>query len=141
MTLDEVLAFADATLAAGTVVCATRGYRAIRRRDVIRHRNLMLAAFACSAAFMILFIVRFVTFGFRDFTAAGGWKALYYVVLFAHEPIAVLSIPLVLVTLVLGLRRSRAHIEVARPTLVVWLISAMTGVLLYVVLYSLPIGK
>lgn len=141
MAVGELLALIDAALIAGTIVFATRGYRAIRRRDISRHRNLMLGAFACSAAFLILFVFRFVTFGFREFTATGGWKVLYYVVLFAHEPIAVLSIPLVLVTLVLGLRRSSAHSEVARPTLVVWLVSSMTGVLLYVVLYSLPIGR
>ena len=136
MTLDELLATIDAALILGTIVCAIRGYRAIRRRELTRHRDLMLAAFGFSAAFMILFVIRFVSFGFGDFTSQGGWRVLYYVVLFGHEPIAVLSVPLVLVTLVLGLRRSPAHVEVARPTLVLWLISAITGVLLYLVLYA-----
>jgi putative membrane protein len=135
LELGKRLALADAALSAATVLLLVAGYWAIRRRDIRRHRSCMLGAFACSAAFMVLFVIRFVTFGFRPFQGQGGWRAAYYVVLFAHEPIAVLSVPLAVVTLALGLSRARSHRELARPTALLWGISAVTGTWLYVMLY------
>jgi putative membrane protein len=132
------LAFANALLSAATAVCLVFGRRAILARRIEAHRNLMIGAFVASAAFLALFVARFVLFGFRAFPGTGAWRGLYYTVMFAHEPIAVLSVPLAIVTLVLGLRRSKVHIELARPTLVVWLVSTVTGVLMFVLLYVLP---
>ena len=134
MTLSEALAAADSAFVVGTLLSLARGYAAIKRREIERHRARMLTAFACSAAFLVLFVVRFVTFGFR-FDGGGVARGVYYGLLFAHEPIAVLTVPLALATLVLGLRRSRLHVEVARPTLVLWSISCATGILLFLFVY------
>ncbi len=142
MTTGSALALGDALLSAGAIVCLVLGYRAIRRREIERHRALMLGAFACSAAFAVTFVYRFVVFGFAAKPAAGAARVVYYVLMFAHEPIAVLSVPMATVTLILGLRRARAHRELARPSLVIWLISATTGVVLflflYVIVYAMP---
>ena len=138
MDLGSSLALVDALCTAATIVLVVAGYRAIRRGDVIAHRNRMVAAFVCSAVFLAVFVARFVTFGFRPFPGRGLSRGVYYVLMFAHEPIAVLSVPMVIPTVVLGLLRSTAHVELARPTAVVWLISSCTGVLLYVLLYIVP---
>ena len=135
MTTASALALADALLSTGAIVCLVLGYRAIRRREIDRHRALMLGAFGCSFAFAVIFVYRFVAYGFAAKPAPGAARVLYYILMFAHEPIAVLSVPLATVTLLLGLRRARAHAEVARPTLVIWLISAVTGVVLFLFLY------
>ncbi|HEY8145276.1 MAG TPA: DUF420 domain-containing protein [Kofleriaceae bacterium] len=135
MELNAALAAADTLLATASIACMVAGYRAIRRRDIERHRGLMLAAAATSAAFMVLFVTRFATFGFAPYDGGGAGKVVYYIVLLVHEPLAVINIPLVLVALVLGLRRSSAHPEVARPALLIWLVAASTGVLLFVLLY------
>jgi len=129
------LATADTLLAVASIAFMVAGYRAIRARRIERHRALMLAAAASSAAFMILFVSRFAYFGFHPFAGAAAWRGVYYGLLFLHEPLAVINIPLVLVALVLGLRRASAHREVARPALVVWLIAASSGVLVYAMLY------
>lgn len=134
MTWSELLAAADSAMVAGTAVALVGGYRAIRRREIERHRRRMLIAFGCSAGFLILFVVRFVRYGFR-FTEGGVARGIYYGLLFAHEPLAVISVPMVLVTLVLGLRRSKFHREVARPTLVIWSISCATGLVLFLYVY------
>ena len=138
MELNAALAAADTLLAVASIACMVAGYRAIRRRDIERHRAFMLAAAATSAAFMILFVTRFVVFGFAPYGGSGAGKVVYYVVLLIHEPLAVINIPLVLVALVLGLRRSSAHPEVARPAFFIWLAAASTGVLLFVLLYLWP---
>ena len=141
MELNAALAAVDTLLATISIACLVAGYRAIRARRIERHRSLMLAAAASSAAFMVLFVVRFAAFGFAPFAGSGGWKVVYYAVLLVHEPLAVINIPLVLVALVLGLRRSSAHPEVARPALLIWLVAAATGVLLFVLLYLVPFGQ
>lgn len=133
------LAGVNAALSAGALACMAVAYRAIRRRAIARHRNYMLAAVGLSTAFMVLFVIRFVVYGFRPFAGHGVWKGVYYGVLFAHEPIAVLSVPLVLVAVGLGLRRARVHAEFARPALLIWAISCATGVLIYLLLYQLPV--
>ena len=52
--------------------------------------------------------------------------------------IAVVSVPMGIVALGLGLARARAHKEVARPTAMIWTISAVTGVIFYAMLYLVP---
>jgi uncharacterized membrane protein YozB (DUF420 family) len=135
VSTSETLAVLDTLFAAAAAVCLIAGHRAIRRRDITRHRNCMLGAFAGSAAFLGLFVVRFVTFGFR-YQGRGAARVVYYVLLFAHEPLAVISVPLACATLVLGLRRSRFHVEMAKPTLVIWLISCATGAVLFLFLHT-----
>jgi putative membrane protein len=136
--MNAALAGVNALLSVATVAFLVAGWRAIRRRAVAHHRNRMIGAFACSAAFLVLFAGRFVVFGFTSFDGEGAWRGVYYAMLFAHEPIAVISVPMGVVTFVLGLRRSKYHTELARPTLWIWCISAVTGVLLYALLYWVP---
>ena len=133
----NLLALANTVLVAVGLISGLAGYRAIRARRERRHRTLMLVAFVCSALFLALFILRFALFGFAPYSGQGGWRVAYYIILFAHEPLAVISVPLVCVALVLGLRRHSAHVEIARPAAIIWLISAITGILLFVWLYVL----
>jgi putative membrane protein len=135
VTTAEALAAADTAFVVGTALSLHAGYRAIRRRAIERHRNYMLTAFACSAAFLILFVIRFATYGFRFEGGGEIAHGIYYALLFAHEPIAVISVPLALTTVALGLKRSRFHREVARPTLVLWSISCATGIVLFLYVY------
>ena len=135
MDLNGALALVNAVLTLASIACMALGYVAIRRRAIERHRNWMIAATAFSAAFMAVFVYRFAVFGFEPFQGQGAWKVVYYVVLLTHEPLAVVNIPLVLVALVLGLRRAKAHAEIARPALLIWFITAVTGVAVYVLLH------
>jgi putative membrane protein len=135
VTTAEALAAIDTAFVIGTAIALRAGYRAIRRRAIERHRACMLTAFGCSAAFLVLFVIRFVTFGFRFERGGDVARGIYYAFLFAHEPIAVITVPLVLTTVVLGLKRSRFHMEVARPTLVLWSIAIVTGIVLFFYVY------
>jgi putative membrane protein len=138
MTLNHALALVNATCTLVSLVCLVLGYRAIRRAQVERHERLMLGAFAASALFMVVFVIRFATFGFAPFTGTGVTRGIYLAVFLSHEPLAVVNVPLAIATLVLGLRRSvTAHREVARIALPVWVYVAVTGLVIYVMLYLL----
>jgi putative membrane protein len=133
----------NATLAACNVVAsvvslgfAIAGLRAIRRKRIRAHRNCMVVAVAASFVFLVLFVVRFATYGFAPFAGDGAADVIYTIVLYTHEPLAVVNIPLVLAALVLGLRRAdRAHREVAPVAFWIWVYVLASGIALYLLLY------
>ena len=63
---------------------------------------------------------------------------VYQAVLWTHTPLAALAVPLAAVTAFLGLTgRLRRHVRLARWTLPIWLYVAITGVVIYWMLYRL----
>ncbi|HYB53755.1 MAG TPA: DUF420 domain-containing protein, partial [Thermoanaerobaculia bacterium] len=70
--------------------------------------------------------------------ATGLPRAIYLLVLGTHTVLAVVTVPLVLRTLYLGLkRRDDRHRPLARWTLPIWLYVSVTGVVVYLMLYQL----
>jgi putative membrane protein len=139
VSVNETLALANACVTAVAVVCMTAGFVAIRRKNIARHRRLMIAATTASALFMVGFVVRFARFGFRPFSGGAGWRNVYQLVFFTHEPLAVINVPLVLGALTLGLRRRfKTHREVARVALVVWLYVCLSGIAVFALLHFSP---
>ena len=134
--LQTTLASCNALLSAVSLAFAIAGVRAIRRKEIEKHRNRMLVAVAASAAFLVLFVIRFVTFGFEPLAAGGAARIVHSILLFSHEPLAVINVPLVVAALVLGLRGSyRGHREVAPMAFWIWIYVLVTGILLYALLY------
>lgn len=138
MDRNGALALFDAVLTSVSLVSMLRGYAAIRRGERERHRRCMLLALACAAAFTVSFVARYVMFGRTPFRLGGPVRVFYLIVWFSHEPIAFISVPLVVAAAVLALRGSfEAHREVARMALPVWVYASATGVLIYLLVYLL----
>ena len=113
-------------------------YRAIRRLEIERHRAFMLSAAAVSALFLCSYVVYHARVGSVRFTAQGLPRAVYFSVLGSHTILAIATVPLVVRTLFLGLkRRDDRHRRIARWTLPIWLYVSVTGVVVYVMLYHL----
>ena len=128
----------NAVLNATSAVLVVLGYRAIRRLEVDRHRKLMLSAAAVSALFLVSYLAYHAQVGSVRFTAEGLPRSIYFAVLISHTILAVFTLPLVLRTLFLGLkRRDDRHRRIARWTLPIWLYVSVTGVIVYVMLYHL----
>jgi uncharacterized membrane protein YozB (DUF420 family) len=114
------------------------GFAMIRagRRDA--HRRAMLGAFATSALFLVSYVVYHSQVGSVRFTGQGPLRTLYFAVLLSHTVLAVVIVPLALVTLARAWRgRFEAHRRIARYTLPVWLWVSVSGVAVYVMLYRL----
>ena len=136
MTLGAVLAPVNACLNALSAAFLVAGWRAIRAGDRERHRRRMLAAFGCSALFLVGYLTRYALTGVHRFPGSGALRAAYLILLGSHTLLAALCLPLVLVTLGLALRgRLPAHRRVARVTLPIWAYVSATGVLVYLMLY------
>jgi putative membrane protein len=128
----------NATLNGTSAVLLVLAYRAIRMREIDRHRRLMLSAAATSAVFLVTYLYYHAHVGSVRFPGHGPVRTLYFAILISHTILAAAIVPLVLRTLYLGLRRRDAiHRRIARWTLPLWLYVSVTGVVIYVMLYRL----
>lgn len=128
----------NAGLNATSALLVAAAYRAIRRRQVDRHRRLMLTALAVSVLFLISYLYYHAQVGTTRFAGAGWVRAAYLVILVSHTVLAVTIVPLVAITLHRALsRRFSLHRRIARYTLPLWFYVSVTGVVVYLMLYRL----
>ncbi len=117
------------------------GFVYIRRREIEKHRAMMLAAFATS----VLFLVSYLTYHFNTqlvtrFTGEGVLRVVYFAILISHSVLAAVVPVLAVLTLYRGLKMKVAlHRKIARWTLPLWLYVSATGVVIYVMLYHLDV--
>ena len=130
----------NATLNASAGTLLVAAYVMICRGYIEQHRMLMLGAFSMSVLFLISYVVYHANAGSRPFTGTGPIRAVYFVILITHVVLAVAVVPLAIVTLRRGLaRQDERHRAIARWTFPIWLYVSVTGVIVYGMLYWLPI--
>jgi uncharacterized membrane protein YozB (DUF420 family) len=116
------------------------GFLNIRRGRVAAHRRSMLAAFAVSSLFLVLYVAHKVLLGFESttFQAEGAARVLYRILLVSHVLLA-MAVPVLAIAMIrLGLtRRIETHRKLARLAWPVWMYVSATGVIIYVLLYHL----
>ncbi len=115
------------------------GWFAIRRRDVARHKRLMLSALVVSALFLVSYGLRFaLAGGAKTFPDVGWPRTVYLVVLLTHSLLAAIVPFLALRTVWLAWKgRFEAHRRIARWTFPIWIYVSVTGVVVYAMLYHL----
>ena len=98
---------------------------------------MRLGAFTTSSLFLVCYVIYHAQVGSVGFTRQGFVRPLYFTILITHVTLAVVTLPLAIVTLSRGLKaRYPKHRAIARWTLPIWLYVSMTGVLVYVLLYQ-----
>jgi putative membrane protein len=125
----------NAVLNALAAIALLIGFRHIRARRIQQHRNAMFAAFLFSSAFLVSYLGNYFLHGETHLPIAHtGWLwYTYAIVLFAtHIPLAVICLPLILITFFLSLTgRFPAHKKLARWTFPIWLYVSVSGVFVY----------
>lgn len=138
MITGYALASLNALLNTCAAVFMVLGFRAIKRQERERHRRMMLSAFTASALFLASYLTRIVLFGDTRFGGEGAVRYVYFAILISHVLLAMAVAPLVISSVVLGLRGSYAtHKKVARWTFPIWVYVSVTGVLVYLMLYQM----
>jgi len=126
----------NASLNAACTILLLLGYFFIRGRKIAYHRACMLAAFACSTVFLILYLYFHFHAGVIRFGGQGWIRTFYLGLLLSHTILAVVIVPLVLITLNRAWREQfLRHRAIARWTLPLWLYVSVTGVIVYWLLY------
>ncbi len=134
----------NASLNGLSAVLLGSGYYFIRRKRQLAHRNCMIAAFVTST----LFLACYLTYHFylawhlhrgpTLFRNPAWFRPIYLAILLSHTLLAILIVPLALVTLARALRRRfDLHRKIARWTWPLWMYVSVTGVLIYLLLYQI----
>jgi putative membrane protein len=111
------------------------GYVLIRNRNIKAHRAAMMTAFAFSTLFLVSYIAHHALHGDVRYPLHAALRSVYLPLLASHIILAVVALPLVLVTFFFSLSgRIPQHRKVARWTFPLWLYVSVTGVITFVML-------
>jgi putative membrane protein len=118
-------------------VCLVIGYAFIRTRRIVWHRRSMIAASVFAVLFLVVYVTRYVWLGSKVYPGEGVSRAVYLAILVSHTTIAIAVAPLAFITLRRALSgRFKKHRQIARVTLPMWIYTAITGWVVYVLLYA-----
>ena len=128
----------NACLNASSALFLFDGYLAVLRRRINVHRACMVSALVCSAAFLVSYVIYHLQVGSVRFQGQGLIRPIYFTLLLSHTILAVVIVPLVIITVRRALRSQfELHRRIARWTLPLWFYVSITGVLIYFLLYHL----
>ncbi len=132
------LPMVNATLNSLATVLLIAAWVLVKRRRLVAHRNLMIAALVCSALFLTSYLIYHAQVGSVRFQGTGPVRTIYLTILLTHTVLAALVPFLVGITVWRAWRkRWDRHVSVARWTLPVWLYVSVTGVVVYWMLYRM----
>ena len=110
----------------------------IRRGQIATHKALMIAAVCTSTLFLLSYLWYHAHVGSIHFQGQGWSRPVYFTILISHTFLAAAIVPLVVITLMHGLRRrDPKHRAIARWTYPLWIYVSFTGVIIYLMLYHL----
>ena len=114
-------------------------YVIIRRKLVRAHAACMIVAVGASVAFLACYVTyHYMKGGLVTRFPEHPVKPLYAGILISHSILAVVVLPMVVLSLVRAWKRQwDRHRRIARWTLPIWLYVSVTGVAVYVMLYRL----
>jgi uncharacterized membrane protein YozB (DUF420 family) len=130
----------NATLNGASAVLLVTGRALIARGKRAAHRAVMLTAFATSCLFLVSYVYYHWPHhgGIVYFRGTGWARPLYFTILTSHTILAIVVVPMALITLTRALREQfDRHRLIARWTFPVWLYVSVTGVLVYLMLFQM----
>ncbi len=128
----------NATLNGTSAILLAAGYAAIRNGKMALHKRFMLSAFAVSTVFLISYLIYHYRVGHVRFQGQGWIRPVYFALLISHTILAVVIVPLILITLRRAwLEKFDKHRIIARWTFPLWMYVSVTGVIVYLLLYQI----
>jgi uncharacterized membrane protein YozB (DUF420 family) len=137
MTVSDLPAI-NASLNGLSTLFIVAGISFIKNEMKQAHILSMLSALVTSTAFLACYLTyHYLKAGHvTSFTHPGWPKTLYMFILWTHIPLAALTVPLVILTVIPAFQaRYDKHRRVAAWTFPIWLYVSVTGVLVYLMLY------
>lgn len=126
----------NASLNGASTVLLLTGRWMISQKRIAAHRVVMLSAVTTSTLFLISYVCYHAHVGSVRFQGTGWSRPVYFTILISHVLLAIVIVPMVIVTLTHALReRFDRHRAIARWTFPLWLYVSVTGVLVYFMLY------
>ena len=133
----------NASLNGLSAIFLSAGYVFIRRGNRNAHHNCMIAAFVTSALFLACYLTYHGYLAYHlhrgptIFKDPAWFRPAYLAILLSHTVLAIMIVPLALITLGRALRqRFELHRKIARWTWPLWMYVSVTGVVIYLLLYQ-----
>jgi protein SCO1 len=120
---------------------ADRSSLILQSPPVRGHILCMVLAVVTSAVFLACYLVYHYHAGSVAFRGQGPIRLLYFTILISHTLLATFGVvPLVTLTLLRALRSEFSrHAQIAALTFPIWLYVSITGVVIYLMLYHMPV--
>jgi len=142
----HVFAKANAIINSLVALLLITGFIAVKSKNYLLHKRIMLAAMFLSILFLVSYICHHLFAGETRFgdinhdgilsdeekTAAGSMRIIYYILLGSHIPFAGIILPFILFTAYRAMIGEYArHKKIVRITWPIWFYVAVTGVVVY----------
>ena len=142
-------AMANACINATVAVLLLAALWAVRKKDYVLHKKIMLVAIVLSVLFLVSYIAHHLfsdatkfgdlnhdgIVGVTEKALAGNTRIIYYIILLTHIPLAGIVLPFILFTAYRALTGDyQKHKKLARFTWPLWFYVAVTGVLVYLLI-------
>jgi uncharacterized membrane protein YozB (DUF420 family) len=127
----------NATLNGTSAVLLLTGRYMIAQGRMAAHRACMIAAVTASALFLGCYVFFHIAVGNILFLGQGWVRPVYFSILISHVILAIVIVPMVIITLSRGLKaRYPQHRAIASWTFPLWVYVSFTGVIVYFMLYQ-----
>jgi putative membrane protein len=122
----------NASLNGTSALLLVAAFVCIKTRQIRAHVILVLTALTTSIAFLASYLTFHALYGNIKYPSGSPWRTAYLWLLGSHTLLAVVTLPLVAVTLLWAARRQwPRHRKLAAWTFPIWLYVSVTGVIIY----------
>lgn len=119
-----------------SAVLVAFGWRLAVKRKLESHQKMMVWAAVAAIIFFVIYASRTLFIGSTPYNGPDGLKPYYLVFLLFHIVLATVAAVFGITTITLGYRKKLAkHRRLGRITSIIWFITAITGVFVYLILY------
>ncbi len=128
----HVFARINAVVNSSVSVLLVAALAAVKRKNYILHKRLMITAMILSIIFLVSYIAHHLLAGETKFGGTGSIRYLYFIILSTHIFLAAIILPFILFTAYRALVAEwPRHRRLARITWPIWFYVAVTGVVVY----------
>jgi putative membrane protein len=125
----------NAVLNSATAIALLAGFYFIKQKNVVFHRLSMFSAFTLSSLFLVSYVIYHFQAQHTVFGGAGLVKSIYLILLLSHIVLAIVIVPLVLLTIYFAITGQLIkHKAIAKWTLPIWLYVSISGVIVYLLI-------
>lgn len=137
----EFLPFISTVLIVFSAIFIVIGWRLIIKGEQEKHKKAMITSAIFALSFFIIYVSRTALLGNTSFGGPDHIKMYYTIFLIFHIFLATTGALFGVVTLRLAFKGNfTKHKKIGPITCVIWLFSAITGVMVYILLYVLYPG-
>jgi len=108
---------------------------AIKKKNIPMHRSFIWGAFGSTTLFLLSYVTYHYLTESTPYGGEGALRYIYFFILITHILLAIVIVPLALISLARGLSMQvEKHRKIARWTMPIWLYVSLTGVIVYLMI-------